>query len=56
MNMQNLEFCQETLIGQPVTEIPANPPLEKGGQGGFLAGPLCWGKYYLLGAALPIYG
>jgi len=32
MNMENLEFCQETLMGQPVSEIPPNPPLEKGGR------------------------
>jgi hypothetical protein len=56
MNMENLEFCQETLMGQPVSEIPPNPPFRKGGQGGFLAGPGCWGKYDLLVAALPIYG
>jgi hypothetical protein len=27
----------------------------KGGQGGFLAEPWCWGKSWLLVAALPIY-
>jgi hypothetical protein len=31
------EIWQKILICQPVSEIPPNPPLIKGGQGGFLA-------------------
>jgi hypothetical protein len=63
MNMENLEFCQETLMGQPISEIPPQPPFRKGGQvgdstlrGGFLAGPGYRGKYNLLVGALAIYG
>jgi hypothetical protein len=33
--MKNLEIWQEIPIGQPVSEIPPNPPLEKGGRGDF---------------------
>jgi hypothetical protein len=37
MNMKNLEFYQETLIGQPASEIPPNP-FAKGGRGDFWQG------------------
>jgi len=42
------------VLGQPVSEIPPEPPFKKGGQGGFLAGPWSQGKSWLLVAALPI--
>ena len=35
IDTKNLETWQETLIGQPVSEIPPNPPLRKGGRGDF---------------------
>jgi hypothetical protein len=52
--MKNLEICQEILFGQPLSEIPPQPPFNKGGQGGFLAGPWPKKKSWLLVAALPI--
>jgi hypothetical protein len=42
--MKKIEICQKILFGRPVSEIPPNPPFDKGGQGGFLAGPWFWGN------------
>jgi hypothetical protein len=38
MRLQDLEIWQEIASCRLVSEIPPNPPLIKGGEGGFLEG------------------
>jgi hypothetical protein len=52
--MENLENGQKILFGQPLPEIPPQPPFNKGGQGGFLAGQWCKEKSWLVVAVLLI--
>jgi len=54
--MKNFEICQEILFGRSLSEIPPNPPLIKGGEGGFLAGQGFQEKASTLLAILPIRG
>jgi hypothetical protein len=54
--MKHLEIWQKILFGQRLSEILGQPPFEKGGRGGFLAGPWYKGKSYLLVTSLPISG
>jgi len=42
--MKNLENGQEIMFGPAVSEIPPNPPLEKGGEGGISGRALVLGK------------
>ncbi len=48
------EICQEILFGQAVSEIPPQPPFDKGGQGGF-GWAMILGKILAAGAALPMH-
>jgi hypothetical protein len=49
----SLNFGKQINIGQRFSEIPPNPPLEKGGKGGFLGGVWSWAKIVILVAAQP---
>jgi len=53
VKMKNFEIGHEILFVQPLSEIPPNPPLLKGGQGGFLAGQWSQRKTSLLVEVLP---
>jgi hypothetical protein len=47
--MKNLENGEEIMFGRALSEIPPNPPLKKGGQGGFLAGAVVLGEILVPG-------
>jgi hypothetical protein len=49
----SLNFGKQINIGQRFSEIPPNPPLEKGGKGGFLEGVWSWAKIVIWVAAQP---
>jgi hypothetical protein len=42
--MKNPENGEEIVFGRTFSEIPPNPPLKKGGQGGFLARAVVQGE------------
>jgi hypothetical protein len=53
--MKNLENSEVIMFGRPLSEIPPNPPLKKGGRGDFWPEPWSEGKSWFPVASLPIY-
>jgi hypothetical protein len=56
VKMKNFEIGHEILLLQPLSEIPPNPPLLKGGRGDFWQGsgpgenPACWFQVFQSGS------